>query len=55
MNVWVELDDAGDPWGGRQPRYECLVEVSPGRLGLVTTLPSGERITVPLDRLPRER
>jgi hypothetical protein len=54
MDAWIETHEAGDPWHGRQPRYECLVKVAPGRLGLVAKLPSGKRITVPLDRLPRD-
>jgi hypothetical protein len=55
MPRWFEIRDKNDPWGGRQPRYECLVKIAPGRLGLVTSLPSGERITVPLDRLALDR
>lgn len=55
MNAWIEAREADDPWRGRQPRYERLVKVAPGRLGLVTKLPSGEPITVPLARLPRDR
>src|SRR4249919_553580 len=42
MNVWLEAHEAGDPWHGRQPRYERLVKVAPGRLGLVAKLPSGK-------------
>jgi hypothetical protein len=39
----------GDPWNGRQPRYLRLIADS-GRFALVTALPSGELIAVPLGR-----
>jgi hypothetical protein len=42
--------NADDPWRGRQPRYLRLVVPEPGRYALVTTLPCGEQIEVPLGR-----
>jgi hypothetical protein len=45
-----EMWEPDDPWGGRQPKYEKLVRRHPQRFELVTTLPSGERIAVPLGR-----
>jgi hypothetical protein len=38
------------PWRGRQPKYERPVRLAPDRFGLVTKLPSGEPIAVPLGR-----
>jgi hypothetical protein len=55
VSAWVEFCETDDPWRGRQPRYERLVKVAPGRLGLTTKLPSGKPITVSLERLPRDR
>jgi hypothetical protein len=37
-----------DPWHGRQPRYEKLVTTGPTGFALVTRLPDGKRIEVPL-------
>ena len=55
VNAWIEFRLTDDPWRGRQARYEQLVKVAPGRLGLTTKLPSGKPITVPLGQLPRPR
>jgi hypothetical protein len=46
--IWRESDD---PWNGRQPRYEKLVYRAPRSFLLVTTLPSGQPIEVPLARV----
>ncbi len=46
-----ETREPDDPWRGRQPQYERIVRLGPGRFGLATTLPSGEPI-VPLGHLP---
>ena len=37
-----------DPWEGRQPRYEKIVRRKERRLELLTKLPSGEPIAVPI-------
>jgi hypothetical protein len=55
VTMWIDVSESDDPWGGRQPHYERIVKIAPGRFGLVTRLPSGEPITVPLDRLPQDQ
>jgi hypothetical protein len=39
---------ATDPWHGRQPRYEKLVTTGPTGFALITRLPNGKRVEVPL-------
>ena len=39
---------AVDPWHGRQPRYEKLVTTGPTGFALITRLPNGKRVEVPL-------
>jgi hypothetical protein len=45
--IWRESED---PWKGRQPRYEKLVYRAPRSFSLVTKLPTGQPIEVPLVR-----
>jgi hypothetical protein len=45
-----EMRPTNDPWRGRQPKYEKLVRFGPSRFGLVTELPSGAPIPVPVGR-----
>jgi hypothetical protein len=54
MKAWGETHESDDPWRGRQPKYERIVRMAPRRFGLVTKLPNGEPITVPLSRLPKQ-
>jgi hypothetical protein len=48
VNGSIEKQEPPDPWKGRQPRYEKLVMAGPDQFHLVTRLPSGEPINVPL-------
>jgi hypothetical protein len=50
VRAFVERRESEDPWRGRQPEYEKLIMLAPGRFVMVTRLRSGEQIVVPLGR-----
>lgn len=54
MTVHYRQRPGGDPWHGRQPRYDKLVRRGPTGYAMVTRLPSGQRVDVPLGRLTRK-
>jgi hypothetical protein len=50
MLARFDSQEPPDPWRGRQPKYEAIVRLRPGRFALKTRLPDGTPITVPLGR-----
>jgi hypothetical protein len=50
MNGWIERRERRDSWAGRQPRYERSEASGRDRFSLVTRLPSGRPVRVPLGR-----
>jgi hypothetical protein len=48
VKVTVEMKPSDDAWQGKQPKYEGVVRLAPGRFGLRAKLPSGEPILAQL-------